>query len=64
MRSVPITIDRAALENAHFFLRAKQSLDDMLRVPSLAICLKNVAAIRLKNAAKVDVKKLQANDID
>ncbi|MFZ6801959.1 hypothetical protein [Undibacterium sp. Di24W] len=56
--------DRATLDRARFFLRTNQPLDDMLKVPALAICLKNVALIRAKREAKRDVKKLQSNDID
>jgi hypothetical protein len=56
--------DRAALEIAHRILCATQSLDDMLKSPALAICLKNVAPRHMQRRAKLDVKKLQANDVD
>lgn len=56
--------DRATLERARFFLRTEKTLDEILRVPALAICLKNVAANRLKKEATRDVKKLQSNDND
>lgn len=56
--------DRAALEIAHRMLRTTQPLDDMLKSPALSICLKNVAARHMQRRAKMDVKKLQANDID
>lgn len=54
--------DRATLERARFFLRTDKTLDEILRVPALAICLKNVAAIRIKKEAKFDARKVQSND--
>lgn len=54
--------DRATLERARFFMRTEKTLDEILSVPALAICLKNVAKIRLKKEAQHDVKKLQSND--
>lgn len=54
--------DRATLERARFFMRTDKSLDEILRVPALAICLKNVAAIRTKRESQHDTKKLQSND--
>lgn len=54
--------DRATLERARFFLRTEKSLDEILKVPALAICLKNVAAIRIKKESQRDIKKLQSND--
>ena len=56
--------DKATLERARFFMRTNKTLEEILSVPALAICLKNVAAIRIKKEAKRDVKKLQSNDID
>lgn len=55
---------RAELEIAHKLLRATLPLDDMLKSPALCICLKNVAARHMQRRAKLDVKKLQANDVD
>lgn len=56
--------DRAALEIAHRFLRTSQPLDEMLKIPALCIVLKNVAQRHMQRRARVDVKKLQANDLD
>jgi hypothetical protein len=56
--------DRAALEIAHSILRTTQPLDDMLKSTALTIILKNVAARHMQRRAKVDVKKLQSNDVD
>lgn len=58
------TPDRAALEIAHKLLRSPMPLDDMLKSPPLAICLKNVATRHMQRRSRVDFKKLQANDQD
>jgi hypothetical protein len=55
---------RAALEIAHSLLRCSQPLDDMLKVPALAIVLRNVARQHLVRSARVDFKRLQANDLN
>lgn len=54
--------DRATLERARFFMRTTKTLDEILSVPALAICLKNIAAIRLKKEARFDPRKAQSND--
>jgi heme oxygenase len=55
--------DRAALEVAHRKLRVTTPLDEMLKDPSLKIILEAVARRHMQRL-RVDVKKLQANDID
>lgn len=56
--------DRAALEIAHRNLGAKPSLNDMLDHPALRIILENRARQHMQRRARLDVKKLQANDND
>jgi hypothetical protein len=56
--------DRAALEMAHYLLRSTQPLDDMLKSTALRIILKNVAARHMQRRARIDVKKLQSNDVE
>ena len=56
--------DRAALEIAHRMLRVTASIDEMLKNPSLRLVLRAVARKHMQRRAKVDVKKLQANDND
>jgi hypothetical protein len=56
--------DRAALEIAHRNLGAKPSLTDMLDHPALRIILENRARQHMQRRARLDVKKLQANDND
>lgn len=56
--------DRAALEIAHRILGAKPSLHDMLDHPALRIILENRARQHMQRRARLDVKKLQANDND
>ena len=56
--------DRAALEIAHFKLRAKQPLDDMLKVASLKATLYAVARRHMRRRSQFDIKKMQANDND
>lgn len=56
--------DRAALEVAHRHLLTAQPLDEMLKNPSLKIVLEVVARRHMQRRARVDVKKLQANDIE
>jgi len=56
--------DRASLEIAHRMLRVKASLDDMLKNPTFKIILGAVARRQMRRGARVDVKKLQANDND
>jgi hypothetical protein len=59
-----ISPDPAALEVAHTMLRTPQPLDEMLKNPSLKIILEAVARRHMQRRARVDVKKLQANDND
>lgn len=59
-----ITPDRAALELAHGKLRVTTPLDEMLNNASLKIILEAVARRQMQRRARVDVKKLQANDKD
>lgn len=54
--------DRAALEVAHRALRSPATLDDMLKIPALAMILKCLARRHMQRRARIDVKKLQAND--
>jgi hypothetical protein len=52
------------LKMAHHFLRTSVPLEEMLTNTALAIILKNVAMRHMQRRAKLDVKKLQANDVD
>lgn len=54
--------DRAALEVAHRCLGTSLQLDDMLAHPALRVILENRARKHMQRRARVDVKKLQAND--
>jgi hypothetical protein len=56
--------DRLALELAHRALRSATPLDKMLANPTLRIILENRARHFMQRRARVDVKKLQANDYD
>lgn len=56
--------DRAALEIAHSQLRTTMPLDAMLANEALTKVLKNVARRHMQRRARLDVKKLQANDED
>jgi hypothetical protein len=56
--------DRAALEIAHRRLDAKASIEDMLDHPALRIILENRARYLMQRRARLDVKKLQANDVE
>lgn len=56
--------DRAALEVARHMLGARDSLDNMLKNPTLKAALKAAARRHLRRRDRVDVKKLQANDND
>lgn len=56
--------DRAALEVAHRMLRTPMALDEMLKNPSLQIIVEAVARRHMQRRERVDVKKLQANDLD
>jgi hypothetical protein len=56
--------DRAALEIAHRMLCVTASLDAMLQHPTLQIVLRAVARRHMRRRAQVDLKKLQANDLD
>jgi len=59
-----ISPDRAALEIAHRALRTDAHLDEMLKNPALKIILEVVARRHMQRRARIDVKKLQANDHD
>jgi hypothetical protein len=59
-----VTPDRAALEVAHSRLCVTAPLDEMLKNASLKIILEIVARRHMQRRARVDVKKLQANDHD
>ena len=59
-----ISPDRAALEVAHSRLCTTAPLDEMLKNASLRIILETVARRHMQRRARVDVKKLQANDND
>lgn len=59
-----IAPDRAALEVAHRHLLTAQPLDEMLKNPSLKVILEAVARRHMQRRARVDFKKLQANDHD
>lgn len=59
-----ISPDRAALEVAHRALRTSAGLDEMLTHPALKIILEAVARRHMQRRARIDVKKLQANDQD
>jgi hypothetical protein len=59
-----ITPDRAALEVARSWLRVTATVDEMLKNASLKVILEAVARRHMQRRARVDVKKLQANDHD
>jgi len=59
-----ISPDRAALEVAHRALHTQAQLDEMLKHPALKIILEAVARRHMQRRARIDVKKLQANDHD
>jgi hypothetical protein len=59
-----IAPDRAALEIAHRKLCTAMPLDEMLKNRSLQIIVEAVARRHMQRRARVDVKKLQANDTD
>jgi hypothetical protein len=56
--------DRMALEIAHRALATSIPLEDMLKVRAYELILKLLARRHMQRRARVDVKKLQANDID
>ena len=56
--------DRAALEIAHHALQTTMSLDDMLKQRHFELILKCLARRHMQRRARIDVKKLQANDHD
>jgi hypothetical protein len=56
--------DRAALEIAHRALQSTIPLDVMLLTKSYELILKLLARRHMQRRARVDVKKLQANDND
>lgn len=58
------TPDRAALEVAHRNLRTAMPLEAALADPTIRIILENRARHHMQRRARVDVKKLQANDND
>lgn len=56
--------DRAALEIAYRLLPCVDPLDVVLQHPTLRIILENVARVHMQRRARLDIKKLQANDND
>lgn len=62
--------DRAALEVAHSWLHRHSCLqkplplDEMLKNASLKIILEILARRHMQRRSRVDVKKLQANDLE
>lgn len=60
-RPVP---DRISLEFAHRALQTAVPLDDLLKVPAQELILKILARRHMQRRARIDVKKLQANDHD
>ena len=56
--------DRAAIEIAYRALQTTMPLDDMLKNRGLELILKLLARRHMQRRARVDVKKLQANDND
>jgi hypothetical protein len=61
---VRIEPDRAALEIAHRALQSPIPLDVMLNNRCYELILKLLARRHMQRRARVDVKKLQANDHD
>ena len=59
-----ISPDRASLEIAHRALHTGARLDEMLEQPALKIILEALARRHMQRRARIDVKKLQANDRD
>ena len=59
-----ISPDRASLEIAHRALLTDARLDEMLEHPALKIILEALARRHMQRRARIDVKKLQANDHD
>jgi hypothetical protein len=57
-----ISPDRASLEIAHRALHTDARLDEMLEHPALKIILEVLARRHMQRRARIDVKKLQAND--
>lgn len=56
--------DQIALEVAHRGLRTGLALEQVLADPTLRIILENRARYHMQRRARIDVKKLQANDND
>lgn len=56
--------DRAALEFARHLLGSKDSLDTMLKNPTLKAALTAAARRHMQRRSQVDLKKRQANDHD
>jgi len=54
--------DRAAIEYVYGHLHMLTPLDEVLKNPTLNIVINAVARRHMERRAKVDVKKLQAND--
>jgi len=59
-----ISPDWISLEIAHRALHTDARLDEMLKHPTLKIILEAVARRHMQRRARIDVKKLQANDHD
>lgn len=56
--------DRAALEFARHLLGSKDSVDTMLKNPTLKAALTAAARRHMRHRGQFDPKKLQANDHD
>ncbi len=56
--------DRIAMEIAHRALATSMPLDEMLKHRHYELILKLLARRHMQRRARVDVKKLQANDHD
>lgn len=61
---VAATPDRVALEIAHRALATTMPLDEMLKQRHYALILNLLARRHMQRRARIDVKKLQANDND
>lgn len=64
MAAVRIEPDRFALESAHRRLQVTTPLEEMLKHRAFRLILENVARRFMQRRSGIDIKKLQANDID
>jgi hypothetical protein len=56
--------DTVALQVAHRLLHTAMSLDQLLAHPAHRLILENAARAHMRRRARLDIKKLQANDND